>query len=197
MSNQDREWTDVDLDRLRQMDDHGRPIPQIAEALQRSPSDIEDRLSIVRARAPGPAGPDEEGDVPMPRDARDDSAAWVHTNAGTGMTQSISPIDVAGEASRVDDDAVTIAADDAGVTAATQKIGAALEDAAADIATSELGNSDNRAQQASSPIVGGAKNAASTEVDLDLIRQAKENAKVTDEQMRQSSFGDHKGSEGL
>ena len=197
MSNQDREWTDVDLDRLRQMDDHGRPIPQIAEALQRSPSDIEDRLSIVRARAPGPAGPDEEGDVPMPRDARDDSAASVHTNAGTGMTQSISAIDVAGEASRIDDDAVTIAADDAGVTAATQKIGAALEDAAADIATSELGNSDDRAQQASSPIVGGAKNAASTEVDLDLIRQAKENAKVTDEQMRQSRFGDHKGSEGL
>ena len=63
VNNQDREWTDVDLDRLRQLDDARTAIEDIAQKLQRTPVDVEDRLSIVRMRSGGVTNPDEEGDI--------------------------------------------------------------------------------------------------------------------------------------
>ena len=66
-----------------------------------------------------------------------------------GMRQVM---DVAKKASKVHDEAVTIAADDAGATAATQKIGEVLEDDQPDNATRETFDADDRTQQATSPI---------------------------------------------
>jgi len=109
-----------------------------------------------------------------------------------GMTQAMN---VAEKASHVDDDAVTIAADDAGATAAAQKIGEALEDDQPDNATRETQESDDRTQQATSPIGTAPKDAASAEKDRELVKQAKENARLTDEMMEDGGFGDHVGTE--
>jgi hypothetical protein len=104
-------------------------------------------------------------------------------------------MDVAEKASEVEEDEVQIAADDAGATAAMEKIGKALEDDQPEFATNELTESDDRTQQATSPIGATPKDAASTEVDRELIRQADENAKQTDELMRRSGFGSDIGTE--
>lgn len=68
MTRQEREWTDRELDRLRQMDERGVPVTQIAEALLRDLEDIEERVRIVRSRAPGPGGVDAGGRQPFLRD---------------------------------------------------------------------------------------------------------------------------------
>ncbi|MBB6123344.1 hypothetical protein [Sphingobium subterraneum] len=68
MPRQDREWTDRDMDRLRQMDERGVPATQIAEALIRTPDDIEERLRIVRVRAPGPGGAETGATTATPLD---------------------------------------------------------------------------------------------------------------------------------
>ena len=87
------DWTDTDLDLLQSMDAAGLPIDQMARRLGRSEAAICDHLTIVRNRqgaVPFPGerihrtdqdweGPDEEGDVPLPKGGRaDDTAAWVH-----------------------------------------------------------------------------------------------------------------------
>jgi hypothetical protein len=78
----DREWTDDDLDRLRALDAAGRPAREIAQALDRSEEDIEDRLRIVRARGPKYSGADEEGDFDLSSDAvSDDPAGWISTGS--------------------------------------------------------------------------------------------------------------------
>lgn len=104
-------------------------------------------------------------------------------------------MNIAEKASQVDDDAVTIAADDAGATAATQKIGEALEDDQPDNVTLETRESDDRTQQATSPIGSAPKDAASTDVERELIKQARENARLTDEMMEEGGFGGHIGTE--
>lgn len=184
MSSEDREWTNFDLDRLRQLDERNVPPAQIADRLQRRQADIEDRLTIVRARAPGPVGPDEEGDVPLPRDVPDDSAAWVHTDSATQRAASA----VAGK--RDDVEQANAAA------SSSFKIGDALEDDQPDIATRELRDADNRTQQATSP-VGASQGLASIESDRALIRQAEINAREAHERMRAAGFGDHKGTKGF
>lgn len=101
-----------------------------------------------------------------------------------GMKQAM---DLATKASEVDDDAVTIAADDAGATAAAQKIGEALEDEQPEDVTSEVHEADDRTQQATSPI--GSRPHDPTERDRELIKQAKENARLTDDMMVEGRFG--------
>lgn len=91
------------------------------------------------------------------------------------------------KASKVDDDAVAIAADDAGATAAMQKIGEVLEDDQPEDATSETHEADDRTQQATSPI--GVKPKAATDMDRELIKQATENSRLTDEMMAEGGFG--------
>lgn len=201
MNNSNREWTDYDLDRLRQLDDRNLPTIQIAEELQRSQGDVEDRLSIARARSLGPQSPVKKGGEPLPQTARRVSAETQGSVPAMNMKQKMGEMgqimSVAQKASNVSDDEVTIAADDAGATALTQKIGTALEDEQLDFSTRDVRDSDDRSQQATSPIGKGPRDAASTEIDRALIRQADENAKLTDEQMRKSGFGDHKGTEGF
>lgn len=96
-------------------------------------------------------------------------------------------MDIAKKASEVDDDAATIAADDAGATAATQKIGEALEDDQPENVTSETHKADDRTQQASSPI--GAQAHEASDRERELIKQAKENARLTDDMMVEGGFG--------
>ena len=103
--------------------------------------------------------------------------------------------DTAKKASKVDDDAVTIAADDAGATAAAQKTGEALEDDQPDNATRETRESDDRTQQDTSPIGTAPRDAASAEKDRELVRQAKENAHLTDDMMVKGGFGKDVGTE--
>lgn len=75
-------WTGVELDRLRALDAEGLPIATIAARLGRTPGDVQDRLTLIRSGSGLPSyGPDEEGDVPIPRGPRiEDPAAWVHVN---------------------------------------------------------------------------------------------------------------------
>lgn len=109
-----------------------------------------------------------------------------------GMKQTIN---VAERASRVDDDKVTIAADDAGATAAAQKIGEVLEDNQSEEAVTETHEADDRTQQATSPIGTAPKDAASTAREREMIKQAKENARLTDDMMAEGGFGGHIGTE--
>ena len=109
-----------------------------------------------------------------------------------GMRQAMK---IAEKASHVKDDEVTIAADDAGATAAMQKFAEVLEDDQPNIATRELHESDDRTRQATSPIGRMPRDAASTAIDRELIRQADENARATDEMMKRSGFEDHIGIE--
>jgi hypothetical protein len=104
-------------------------------------------------------------------------------------------MNVAAKASQMDDNEVQIAADDAGATAAIEKIGKVLEDDQPEFAAGELSESDGRTQQATSPIGAVPRDAASTQIDRELIRQADENAKETDELMRRSGFGSDIGTE--
>ena len=181
MSNSNREWTDYDLDRLRQLDDRNLPIIQIANALQRSQDGVEDRLSIVRARLPGQQFSEAEGAEPLSQAARSIPADMESSVPAMNMKQKMGEMgqimSVAQKASKVSDDEVTIAADDAGATALTQKIGIALEDEQPDFSTRDVRDSDERSQQATSPIGKGPRDTASTEIDRALIRQADENAK--------------------
>jgi hypothetical protein len=102
-----------------------------------------------------------------------------------GMKQAM---DLAKKASEVDDDAVTIAADDAGATAATQKIGEALENDQPEDVTSEIHEADDRTQQATSPI-GLKPHDGTSERERELIKQARENARLTDDMMVEGGFG--------
>lgn len=85
-----------------------------------------------------------------------------------GMAQAMK---VAEKASRVDDDQATIAADDAGATAASQKIGKVLETEEPEIAGE------------TPPLIGGHINDAASEHDRKRIEQARENAQLTDDMM--------------
>ena len=102
-----------------------------------------------------------------------------------GMKQTM---DVAKRASKLDHDTATIAADDAGATAAMQKIGEVLEDDQPEGATGETHEADDRTQQATSPI-GAKPREAATDMDRELIKQAKENSRLTDEMMVEGGFG--------
>lgn len=103
----------------------------------------------------------------------------------SGMKQVM---DVARKASKVDDDAATIAADDAGATAAMQKIGEVLEDDQPGDTASETHAADDHTQQATSPI-GAKPREAASEMDHKLIKQAKENDRLTDDMMAEGGFG--------
>lgn len=73
------DWTSADLDCLRTLDSNGLSPAEIATRMGREEADIQDRLAIIRARAAGPSGPDEEGETPLGSEALgDDPAAWVH-----------------------------------------------------------------------------------------------------------------------
>jgi hypothetical protein len=108
------------------------------------------------------------------------------------MKQAMTVVEKASEGY---DGEVQIAADDAGATAAMKKLGKVLEYDQSEFATGELSDSDQRTQQATSPIGSAPKDAASSEVDRELTRQAGENAKQTDELMRRSGFGSDIGTE--
>jgi hypothetical protein len=76
------DWTSEDLDRLRALEAEGLSIAAIADRLGRLVGDVQDRLTLIHAGSNLPSyGPDEEGDVPIPRGARiADPAAWVHVD---------------------------------------------------------------------------------------------------------------------
>lgn len=95
---------------------------------------------------------------------------------------------VAKKANKVGDDVATIEADDAGATAATQKIEKVLEEDQPEGVIGEPHQVDDRAQQASSPISPTPRDAAS-ELDRELITQAKQNARLTDDMMAEGGFG--------
>ncbi|MGE0774112.1 MAG: hypothetical protein AB7L36_03600 [Sphingomonadaceae bacterium] len=78
---------------------------------------------------------------------------------------------VAQKASRIDDDEATIAADDAGATAASQKIGKVLETERSNVASE------------TPPLIGGHIKDAASEHDRKRIEQARENAQLTDDMM--------------
>ncbi|MGE3746043.1 MAG: hypothetical protein AB7G25_10130 [Sphingomonadaceae bacterium] len=92
-----------------------------------------------------------------------------------GMTQTMN---VATKASRLDDDEVTIAADDAGATAASQKIGKVLETERPEVASE------------TPPLIGGHIKDAASEHDREKIRQARENAQLTDDIMGEGRLED-------
>jgi hypothetical protein len=104
--------------------------------------------------------------------------------ATAGMTQAM---EILKEASRVDDDEVTIAADDAGATAAMQKIETALEVEHMDAATPATDQSGDRTQQTTS-LIGRAPVNAAASLDKELIKKARENTRMTDDMIDQSGF---------
>ena len=104
-----------------------------------------------------------------------------------GMQQAM---DVAAQAAGVDDDEVMIAADDAGVSAVTQKMGKVLQE-----------EETPDPEKAGSPAAATAferrsllRDAASTETGQELVRQAEENARLTHEQIGSASDDSDQGS---
>ena len=104
-----------------------------------------------------------------------------------GMQQAM---DVAAQAAGVDDDEVMIAADDAGVSAVTQKMGKVLQE-------EETPDPEKAGSQVAATAFERAsrlRDAASTETGQELARQAEENASLTHEQIGSASDDSDQGS---